>query len=120
VLVASSIGVKVIKREKIIPTIKLVMTLSIFKIAFILFSIYNVNMNVKFEIPDYVQKVARMLTKEGFVCYLVGGALRDVVLDIEPDDYDLATDATPDEMLKIFPKSVSTGSKVWNGKCNGG
>lgn len=68
-------------------------------------------MNVKFEIPDYVQKVARMLTKEGFVCYLVGGALRDVVLDIEPDDYDLATDATPDEMLKIFPKSVSTGAR---------
>lgn len=68
-------------------------------------------MNVKFQIPDYVQKVARMLTKEGFVCYLVGGALRDVVLNIQPDDYDLATDATPDEMLKIFPKSVSTGAR---------
>lgn len=69
------------------------------------------NMKVKFQIPDYVQKVARMLLKEGFVCYLVGGALRDVVLNIQPDDYDLATDATPEEMLKIFPKSVSTGAR---------
>lgn len=68
-------------------------------------------MKVKFQIPDYVQKVARMLTKEGFLCYLVGGALRDVVLNIQPDDYDLATDATPDEMLKIFPKAVSTGAR---------
>lgn len=68
-------------------------------------------MNVKFQIPDYVQKVARMLTKEGFQCFLVGGALRDVVLNIEPDDYDLATDATPEQMLNIFPKSVSTGAR---------
>ncbi|MCC7290292.1 HD domain-containing protein [bacterium] len=68
-------------------------------------------MKVKFTIPDYVQKVARMLLKEGYVCYLVGGALRDVVLGIQPDDYDIATDATPDEMLSIFPKSVSTGAR---------
>lgn len=66
---------------------------------------------VKFLIPDYVQKVARMLLKEGHQCYLVGGALRDVVLGIIPDDYDLATDATPEEMLRIFPKSVATGMR---------
>ncbi|MBI2356605.1 HD domain-containing protein [Candidatus Dojkabacteria bacterium] len=66
---------------------------------------------VKFLIPDYVQKVARMLLKEGYQCYLVGGALRDVVLGIQPDDYDLATDAKPDQMLDIFPKSVSTGMR---------
>ena len=37
-------------------------------------------MRVKIVIPEYVQKVARILTKEGFECYLVGGALRDIVL----------------------------------------
>jgi poly(A) polymerase/tRNA nucleotidyltransferase (CCA-adding enzyme) len=68
-------------------------------------------MKVKFLIPDYVQKVARMLSKEGFRAYLVGGALRDVVLNIVPEDYDLATDAEPEQMLKIFPKSVSTGAR---------
>lgn len=65
----------------------------------------------KFVIPSYVQKTARMLLKEGFQAYLVGGALRDVVLGIEPDDYDLATDANPDQMLQIFPKAISTGVK---------
>jgi len=64
---------------------------------------------VKFAIPEHVQTVARILLKEGFMCYLVGGALRDVVLGIEPDDYDLATNALPEQMLKIFPKAVSTG-----------
>ena len=68
-------------------------------------------MKVKFKIPGYVKKVARMLNKEGYSCYLVGGALRDVVLGIEPDDYDLATNAKPDAMLNIFPKSVSTGER---------
>jgi poly(A) polymerase/tRNA nucleotidyltransferase (CCA-adding enzyme) len=66
---------------------------------------------VEFGIPEYVQTVARILLKEGFECYLVGGALRDIVLGIEPDDYDLASDAMPDQMLKIFPKAVSVGAK---------
>jgi tRNA nucleotidyltransferase (CCA-adding enzyme) len=68
-------------------------------------------MKVNFTMPDYVIKVARILAKEGYCCYLVGGALRDVVLDIVPDDYDLATDALPEVMLNIFPKAVSTGAK---------
>lgn len=68
-------------------------------------------MKVKFTIPSYVQKVARMLTNEGYQCFLVGGSLRDIILNIEPEDYDLATDATPEQMLQIFPKSVLTGAR---------
>ncbi|KKP75965.1 MAG: PolyA polymerase [candidate division WS6 bacterium GW2011_GWF1_35_23] len=52
-----------------------------------------------------------MLGKEGFECYIVGGAIRDLVMGKIPHDYDLATDALPDEMLNIFPKSVSIGAK---------
>ena len=52
-----------------------------------------------------------MLGKEGFNCYIVGGAIRDLVMGKIPHDYDLATDAVPDEMLNIFPKSVSIGAK---------
>ncbi len=52
-----------------------------------------------------------MLEKEGFECYLVGGAVKDIVMGKEPHDYDLATNALPDEMLNIFPKSVSVGAK---------
>lgn len=68
-------------------------------------------MKVSITIPEYVQKVARILIKEGYDCYLVGGALRDLMLEKAPHDYDLATNALPDEMLNIFPKSVSTGAK---------
>ncbi len=62
-------------------------------------------------IPEYVQKVGRILTKEGYEAYIVGGALRDVVLGKTPHDYDIATNALPDEMLNMFPKAVSTGAK---------
>lgn len=68
-------------------------------------------MKLKVTIPDYVQKTAKMLIDEGFECYLVGGAVKDIVLGNKPHDYDLATDALPDEMLNIFPKSVATGAK---------
>ncbi len=71
----------------------------------------NNTFTVDFAIPEYVQTVARILLKEGHKCYLVGGALRDIVMGIQPDDYDLASDALPDEMLKAFPKAVSTGAK---------
>ena len=66
---------------------------------------------IQYEFPSYITTAARMLKKEGFQVYLVGGALRDILLRAEPHDFDLATDATPDEMLKIFPKSISVGRK---------
>jgi len=68
-------------------------------------------MKIEIEIPEYVQKVGRVLTKEGYEAYIVGGALRDIVLGKTPHDYDLATNALPDEMLNMFPKAVSTGAK---------
>lgn len=68
-------------------------------------------MKVRFKVPSYVQKVARSLLKEGYDVYLVGGAIRDIIMGRVPNDYDLATNALPDEMLEIFPKSVSVGAK---------
>jgi poly(A) polymerase/tRNA nucleotidyltransferase (CCA-adding enzyme) len=68
-------------------------------------------MKLQISLPDYVQRTARILIDEGFECYLVGGAVKDIVLGNQPHDYDLATDALPDEMINIFPKSVATGAK---------
>ena len=68
-------------------------------------------MKLQVSLPDYVQKVAKSLINEGFECYLVGGAVRDIILNKDPHDYDLATDTLPDEMINIFPKSVATGAK---------
>jgi poly(A) polymerase/tRNA nucleotidyltransferase (CCA-adding enzyme) len=68
-------------------------------------------MKLQVKLPDYVQKTAKILIDEGFECYLVGGAVKDIVLGNTPHDYDLATDALPDEMINIFPESVATGAK---------
>jgi poly(A) polymerase/tRNA nucleotidyltransferase (CCA-adding enzyme) len=68
-------------------------------------------MKLEAKVPDYVQKTAKSLIDEGFECYLVGGAVRDIVLGVTPHDYDLATDALPDEMINLFPRSVATGAK---------
>ena len=61
--------------------------------------------------PEYVQRVGKALIDAGFDCYLVGGAVRDIVLGKNPNDFDLATNALPEEVMKIFPKSVSVGAK---------
>jgi poly(A) polymerase/tRNA nucleotidyltransferase (CCA-adding enzyme) len=61
--------------------------------------------------PEYVQRVGKALIDAGFKCYLVGGAVRDIALGKEPNDFDLASDALPEEVMKIFPKSVSVGAK---------
>jgi len=66
-------------------------------------------MRIEITIPKYVQSTAKKLIDNGYQCYLVGGALRDIVIGGNPHDYDLATDALPDEMIELFPKSVSTG-----------
>lgn len=68
-------------------------------------------MKLQVTIPIFVQKTAKTLIDEGFECYLVGGAVKDIVLGKNPHDWDLATDALPDEMIEVFPKSVATGAK---------
>lgn len=68
-------------------------------------------MKLKFKIPSYVLKIAGILSKEGYDVYLVGGALRDIAMGKVPHDYDLSTNALPDEMLELFPKAISTGAK---------
>jgi poly(A) polymerase/tRNA nucleotidyltransferase (CCA-adding enzyme) len=66
-------------------------------------------MNVK--LPTYVVTTARILLKEGFKAYLVGGAVRDAFLGAVPADYDIATDALPEDLLQIFPKAIAVGAK---------
>lgn len=64
-------------------------------------------------IPSYVKAVTDALQKAGHRGYLVGGSLRDLLLGKTPHDYDLTTDATPDEMLEIFSafRTIPTGLK---------
>ena len=47
-------------------------------------------------------KVLYRLNKSGFDAYLVGGGVRDILLGLEPKDFDIATNATPDEIKELF------------------
>jgi poly(A) polymerase len=47
-------------------------------------------------------KVLYRLKDAGFQAFLVGGAVRDLLLDVQPKDFDIATDAHPDEVKRIF------------------
>lgn len=58
------------------------------------------------EIPREVKIVDALLTQAGFQSYLVGGCVRDILLDREPKDWDIATDATPEKIQELFPDSV--------------
>ncbi len=54
------------------------------------------------QVPKTIVKLIHTLYCNGFKGYLVGGAVRDYFLGIEPHDFDIATDATPDELLNLF------------------
>ncbi|MDD2200581.1 MAG: polynucleotide adenylyltransferase, partial [Bacteroidales bacterium] len=51
----------------------------------------------------------QQLNTNGYQSYLVGGCVRDMLLDKEPKDFDICTSALPDEIIKIFDKTVPTG-----------
>ncbi len=57
------------------------------------------------EIPKEVKFVIEQLKKKGFEAYIVGGCVRDLLRGIEPEDWDVATKAKPEEIQKVFPKS---------------
>lgn len=61
---------------------------------------------MKFNIPEEIKNIAGKLQKSDFQTYLVGGCVRDILLSREPKDWDIATDAEPEEIQKIFPESV--------------
>jgi poly(A) polymerase len=55
--------------------------------------------------------IATKLREHGFQAWLVGGCVRDLVLGREPSDYDIATDARPDQLLEFFPRAQLVGAQ---------
>jgi tRNA nucleotidyltransferase (CCA-adding enzyme) len=70
----------------------------------------NLN-NFKIEIPDYVKDIQNCLMSSGHEAFVVGGCVRDSLIGVLPSDWDLTTDARPDEMLQIFSsyRTVTNG-----------
>jgi poly(A) polymerase len=60
---------------------------------------------------DTATKIAQRLQKAGFAAFLVGGSVRDFLLGREPQDYDIATDAKPEQVEKLFKKTIAVGRK---------
>jgi len=56
------------------------------------------------------RRIVSRLREAGYQAYFVGGCVRDLVLGREPKDYDVATDAQPEEILKRFPGSGCVGA----------
>lgn len=57
------------------------------------------------DIPKEVSRVADTLEDAGFEAYLVGGCVRDLILGREPKDWDITTNATPDQIQALFPET---------------
>src|SRR5437899_6966013 len=62
-------------------------------------------------LKDFAISIVRKLRSAGYQAYLVGGCVRDLLLGREPADYDVATDATPDEVMRIFPGTYAVGAQ---------
>ncbi len=65
--------------------------------------------NPPLPIPDDLRKATSIFSEHGFQCWLVGGAVRDGFLGRISDDFDLATDATPESVQRIFKRTIPTG-----------
>ncbi|MCR4926034.1 MAG: HD domain-containing protein [Clostridiales bacterium] len=70
-------------------------------------------MQIKIDMPLQVKKAIDILNKNGYKGYIVGGCVRDSLLGREPEDFDLTTDASPDEMLECFKnyRTIDNGLK---------
>lgn len=66
---------------------------------------------LEIKIPDYVSSILKKLTSAGYEAYIVGGCVRDALMGKIPNDYDVTTSAKPDEILKLFPNSLTIGLK---------
>lgn len=62
--------------------------------------------NLISKIPKEVSHVTDILEKAGFEAYLVGGCVRDLLMGIDPKDWDVTTNAKPEQIIKLFDKTV--------------
>jgi len=60
---------------------------------------------------EFATSIIRKLREKDFQAYLVGGCVRDLLLERKPEDYDIATDALPEQVMQIFPKTYAVGAQ---------
>ena len=60
---------------------------------------------------ELANSICDALIRNGFHALLAGGCVRDLLLGREPADYDVATNATPEQVMALFPESVAVGAQ---------
>lgn len=66
---------------------------------------------MNFDISEGARKILSALNQKGYDAYIVGGAIRDLIMGRTPHDYDIATSALPNQIKSIFPCTIDTGIK---------
>ena len=64
---------------------------------------------MKIKIPDNAKKILDTIHEAGFEAYIVGGCVRDALLGREPGDWDITTNAMPEDVKKLFRRTIDTG-----------
>ncbi len=57
------------------------------------------------------EEIVKTLSDAGFKTCWAGGCVRDMVMGLEPQDYDIATEARPDQVMKLFKKTIPVGAR---------
>jgi tRNA nucleotidyltransferase (CCA-adding enzyme) len=60
-------------------------------------------------LPDYIEAGCARLREKGYKAHPVGGCVRDLLLGRQPEDWDVATSARPEEVMALFGRTVPTG-----------
>ncbi|MDD3487224.1 MAG: hypothetical protein PHF35_02510 [Candidatus Moranbacteria bacterium] len=74
------------------------------------------------KIPKPIIEIIQKIEAAGFEAFVVGGCVRDLLMDMEPKDWDVTTNAKPEDVMKIFPDSFyendfgTVGVKIKNQK----
>ena len=64
---------------------------------------------MKLTIPSNAEKILHILEENGYEAYVVGGCVRDSILGRTPDDWDITTSASPEQVKELFHRTVDTG-----------
>lgn len=65
--------------------------------------------NIQIKMPVNAATIISTLQENGYEAYIVGGCVRDAILGKEPDDWDITTSAKPEQVKKLFRRTIDTG-----------
>ena len=68
--------------------------------------------DIKITLPEQVTFIINTLNGAGFEAYAVGGCVRDSIMGRVPDDWDITTSADPQQVKKLFRRTIDTGITV--------